>query len=155
MGRRHTPEKRRGGGTVCGAERGTDATVKARSNELMKVLPNVTHEGQAVLGGNSVISQCHLSAAKASPAVRAALVAIRFYKTNLAVWFGGSCRFQPTCSQYAYEAIERFGVLRGTWLGLKRLLRCHPFSRRFGLDPVPDATHKIALAAARHDGAHS
>ena len=70
--------------------------------------------------------------------VRAALLALRFYKTYLSVLFAGSCRFEPTCSRYAYEAIERFGVARGIWLGLKRLLRCHPLSRKFGYDPVPE-----------------
>jgi uncharacterized protein len=70
--------------------------------------------------------------------VRAALFALRFYKAYLSVLFGGSCRFEPTCSRYAYEAIERFGVARGIWLGLKRLLRCHPLSRKFGYDPVPE-----------------
>src|SRR5215472_15516022 len=73
-----------------------------------------------------------------SAAVRAALFALRFYKSYLSILMAGSCRFEPTCSRYAYEAIERFGVLRGTWLGLKRLLRCHPLSRKFGYDPVPE-----------------
>jgi len=70
--------------------------------------------------------------------VRAALFALRFYKSYLSILFAGSCRFDPTCSRYAYEAIERFGVTRGIWLGLKRLLRCHPLSGRFGHDPVPE-----------------
>jgi len=73
-----------------------------------------------------------------SVAVRAALFALRFYKTYLSMLMAGSCRFEPTCSRYAYEAIERFGVARGVWLGLKRLLRCHPLSRKFGYDPVPE-----------------
>ena len=76
-----------------------------------------------------------------SPAVGAALLALRFYKAYLSLLFAGNCRFQPSCSQYAYEAIERFGVARGVWLGVKRLARCHPFSRKFGLDPVPDEVH--------------
>ena len=71
--------------------------------------------------------------------VRVALLALRFYKTYLSFLFAGNCRFDPTCSQYAYQAIERFGVLRGAWLGLKRLLRCHPLSRKFGYDPVPES----------------
>jgi len=71
-------------------------------------------------------------------AVRTALLALRFYKTYLSFLFAGNCRFDPTCSQYAYQAIERFGVLRGVWLGLKRLLRCHPLSHEFGYDPVPE-----------------
>jgi putative membrane protein insertion efficiency factor len=70
--------------------------------------------------------------------VRIALLALRVYKAYLSVLFAGSCRFEPTCSQYAYEAIERFGLTRGVWLGTKRLLRCHPLSRRFGYDPVPE-----------------
>lgn len=71
-------------------------------------------------------------------AVRAALYALRFYKAYLSLLLAGSCRYQPTCSQYSYEAIARFGVLRGSWLGFKRLMRCHPFTRRFGFDPVPE-----------------
>ncbi len=70
--------------------------------------------------------------------VRVALFALDCYKTYLSVLFGGSCRFEPTCSRYAYEAIERFGVARGVWLGTRRLLRCHPLSRKFGYDPVPE-----------------
>jgi hypothetical protein len=70
--------------------------------------------------------------------VRAALFALGLYKAYLSVIFAGTCRYEPTCSRYAYEAIERFGVWRGGWLGLKRLLRCHPLSGRFGYDPVPE-----------------
>jgi putative membrane protein insertion efficiency factor len=68
-----------------------------------------------------------------------ALGALRFYKAYLSLLVGGSCRFVPTCSVYSYEAVERFGVARGTWLTLKRLLCCHPLSRKFGYDPVPEA----------------
>jgi len=73
--------------------------------------------------------------------VQAVLLALRFYKAYLSMLFAGNCRFHPTCSQYTYEAIERFGVTRGVWLGMKRLARCHPFSRRFGYDPIPDEVH--------------
>jgi uncharacterized protein len=77
--------------------------------------------------------------------VKAALLALRMYKMYLSILFAGSCRFEPTCSQYAYEAIERFGVMRGVWLGLKRLLRCQPLSRRFGYDPVPETWNEAPL----------
>jgi putative membrane protein insertion efficiency factor len=73
--------------------------------------------------------------------VPAALFALRFYKAYLSILFAGNCRFHPTCSQYTYEAIERFGVPHGVWLGMKRLAHCHPFSRRFGYDPIPDEVH--------------
>jgi uncharacterized protein len=85
------------------------------------------------------------AAAKTSVGVQLALFALRCYKAYLSVLFAGTCRFEPTCSQYAYQATERFGVLRGVWLGSKRLARCHPFSGKFGFDPVPDEFHeKIA-----------
>jgi len=71
-------------------------------------------------------------------AVRAALFALDCYKAYFSILFTGSCRFEPSCSRYMYEAIERFGVARGMWLGLKRLSRCHPLSRRFGYDPIPE-----------------
>jgi uncharacterized protein len=70
--------------------------------------------------------------------VRAALFVLNCYKAYFSVLFTGSCRYEPSCSRYMYEAIERFGVAHGVWLGLKRLSRCHPFSRRFGYDPVPE-----------------
>jgi uncharacterized protein len=75
---------------------------------------------------------------KLSWGARAALYALTFYKANLSPLVAGTCRYQPTCSRYAYEAIERFGLARGVWLGTKRLLRCHPLSRKFGYDPVPE-----------------
>lgn len=71
-------------------------------------------------------------------AVRAALLFLSCYKAYLSPVFAGTCKFNPTCSRYAYEAIERFGVLRGGWLGLRRLARCQPLSRKFGYDPVPE-----------------
>jgi putative membrane protein insertion efficiency factor len=87
-----------------------------------------------------------------------ALLALRFYKAYLSILFAGSCRFEPTCSRYAYEAIERFGVARGIWLGMKRLLRCHPLSRKFGYDPVPEKRENMVLemnAAAASAGRSS
>jgi uncharacterized protein len=91
--------------------------------------------GDAQTGGASPALR---QTGQASIPVRVALLALRFYKAYLSILFAGNCRFEPTCSQYAYEAIERFGVARGIWLGLKRLLRCQPFSRRFGYDPIPE-----------------
>ena len=64
------------------------------------------------------------------------LVLIRFYQRFLSPALPSSCRFQPTCSQYAVEAIERFGALKGGSMALRRILRCHPFNPG-GFDPVP------------------
>ncbi len=65
-----------------------------------------------------------------------ALVVLRFYKGAISPMLPPSCRSMPTCSEYTYEAIEKYGVMRGGWLGLRRLLRCHPFHPG-GYDPVP------------------
>jgi putative membrane protein insertion efficiency factor len=88
---------------------------------------------------------------------RAALFALRFYKAYLSLLFAGNCRFQPTCSQYSYEAIERFGVARGAWLTLRRLARCQPLSRKFGYDPVPENWEESEALAqdVRHSAAAS
>jgi len=68
-----------------------------------------------------------------------ALGLIRLYQNSLSRVMPPSCRFRPTCSQYTFEAIERFGVVKGIWLGARRLTRCHPFNKG-GYDPVPDRT---------------
>jgi uncharacterized protein len=62
---------------------------------------------------------------------------IRGYQLVLSPMLGPRCRFYPSCSCYAHTAIERYGVWRGTWLGMRRLLRCHPLAKG-GYDPVPD-----------------
>ena len=64
------------------------------------------------------------------------LALIRAYRYILSPWIGQQCRFTPTCSVYAMQAIEAYGAARGSWLALKRLLRCHPLCRG-GHDPVP------------------
>jgi putative membrane protein insertion efficiency factor len=92
--------------------------------------------------GEETRSRSGATATAPSVGVRTALFALRCYKAYLSVLFAGTCRFEPTCSQYAYEALERFGVLRGVWLGSRRLARCHPFSGKFGFDPVPDEVHE-------------
>jgi putative membrane protein insertion efficiency factor len=64
------------------------------------------------------------------------LASIRFYRSAISPFTPPSCRFQPTCSAYALQAIEKYGAARGGWLALRRLLRCHPFCKG-GYDPVP------------------
>lgn len=66
-----------------------------------------------------------------------ALLLIRFYQRCISPLFPAKCRFYPTCSAYAFTAIERFGFFRGGWLALCRILKCHPFHPG-GFDPVPE-----------------
>ncbi|MAH39410.1 MAG: membrane protein insertion efficiency factor YidD [Dehalococcoidales bacterium] len=68
---------------------------------------------------------------------RLALVLIRLYQQTISQLTPSSCRFSPTCSQYTYTAISRFGFVKGVWLGIRRLARCHPL-RKSGYDPVPE-----------------
>jgi putative membrane protein insertion efficiency factor len=75
-------------------------------------------------------------AAVVSLPVRTALVLLRGYKLLISPIFTGSCRFLPSCSDYAAEAIRLYGVPHGSWLALKRLARCHPYCAG-GYDPVP------------------
>ncbi len=65
-----------------------------------------------------------------------ALWLIRFYRRFISPMFPSSCRYTPTCSLYTYQAIERYGLIKGGWLGIKRISRCHPWHPG-GYDPVP------------------
>ncbi len=70
-----------------------------------------------------------------------AIAPIRFYQMSISPMFPASCRYTPTCSQYAVEAIDRHGPLRGGWLAVKRICRCHPWGG-YGYDPVPPPEQK-------------
>jgi uncharacterized protein len=79
---------------------------------------------------------------------------LRAYKYAISPLFPPSCRFVPTCSEYAMEAVERFGVLRGGWRAVLRLLRCHPLARG-GYDPVVEhaCAHESRTGSAAHGAA--
>ena len=70
------------------------------------------------------------------PARSFALASIRFYQRFISPLLGSNCRYYPTCSHYTYEAIERYGILKGGGMGLRRIARCHPWHPG-GYDPVP------------------
>ncbi len=71
-----------------------------------------------------------------SPAAYLMALPVRAYRLLLSPWVGMHCRYQPTCSAFALEALERHGALRGGWLALRRVCRCHPWGAS-GFDPVP------------------
>jgi len=72
----------------------------------------------------------------ASPTGRGVVFLLRGYQLTISPFLGPACRFEPSCSCYAIEAVERYGALSGLGLAVRRVLRCHPF-RPGGLDPVP------------------
>lgn len=65
------------------------------------------------------------------------IVPIRIYQSLISPLLGNNCRYTPTCSQYMIIAIREWGIMKGIWLGTKRISRCHPWSKTFGPDPVP------------------
>jgi putative membrane protein insertion efficiency factor len=65
-----------------------------------------------------------------------ALLLVRFYQIAIRPLLPNACRYTPSCSEYATEAINKYGALKGVWMGLKRILRCHPWGGH-GYDPVP------------------
>jgi uncharacterized protein len=144
MGHRHTSEEFSGARAVCGADSGFVAAAEERVGAHF-CAPFVASVHASDEGG---LKSAPKQTATRSIPVRVALLALRFYKAYLSILFAGSCRFEPTCSRYAYEAIERFGMARGVWLGLKRLLRCHPLSRKFGYDPVPEKWEDMPTSLA-------
>jgi uncharacterized protein len=91
------------------------------------------------LAGNSVGEARGVTSRAKSAAAWILLLLVRFYIAFMSPFFGGACKFHPSCSNYAYEAIKRHGARRGLSLAVKRLLRCRPFTKG-GFDPVPDAS---------------
>lgn len=89
-----------------------------------------------------------------SPIARAVVAVLRFYRTAISPVRPPVCRYQPSCSAYAIEAFERFGAVKGGWLALRRLLRCHPFHAG-GHDPVPPAVGTAAADQAPAESATS
>lgn len=78
------------------------------------------------------------------------LALLRFYRAGISPILPPSCRFEPSCSEYALIAIERFGAVRGSWLAARRLARCHPFGGQ-GWDPVPERDGEGTGPAAIRD----
>lgn len=74
-------------------------------------------------------------------AKRILLGLIRGYQYALSPFLGAHCRYFPSCSEYTYQAIMQYGVIRGGWMGVRRLMRCHPWHPG-GMDPVPEFKHK-------------
>jgi putative membrane protein insertion efficiency factor len=134
MGHRHSPEEVGRAGGVCGCNGG----IVAADREIVEIVPTGAQQAAPPQGAAAGLG----------------LFALRFYKAYLSMLFAGSCRFEPTCSQYSYEAVERFGLARGSWLTLKRLARCQPLSRKFGYDPVPESWEELSSEALAPDVCH-
>jgi hypothetical protein len=81
-----------------------------------------------------------LAQARPSAAARVLMALITSYRRFVSPLLGARCRFAPSCSAYALEAVREHGALRGTWLAVRRIGRCHPFNPG-GFDPVPPALH--------------
>ncbi|MCX5590488.1 membrane protein insertion efficiency factor YidD [Alcaligenes endophyticus] len=78
-----------------------------------------------------------------------AIAPIRFYQFFISPWLGRNCRFTPSCSHYAIEAIEKHGTTKGIWLGSKRICRCHPWNPG-GYDPVPTPKAQPQARSEKH-----
>ncbi|HJP38026.1 MAG: membrane protein insertion efficiency factor YidD [Gammaproteobacteria bacterium] len=87
---------------------------------------------------------------RASLGVRAASGLITGYRRYISPFLGSRCRFHPTCSAYAGQAVTRFGVVRGVWLALRRIVRCHPFCDG-GIDSVPEQFNWLGRDANRQE----
>lgn len=68
------------------------------------------------------------------------ILPIRIYQYTLSPLIGQNCRYRPTCSHYMVDAINEWGIIRGIWMGIKRIGRCHPWSHHDSIDPVPKKT---------------
>jgi putative membrane protein insertion efficiency factor len=76
--------------------------------------------------------------------IKIALLPVRFYQLAISPLTGPTCRYTPTCSQYTIDAIREWGILRGWWMGMKRIASCHPWGKH-GHDPVPKNPKRIKI----------
>lgn len=88
-----------------------------------------------------------------SPLAFALSLPVRAYRVLLSPWVGHSCRYQPTCSAYTLEALDKHGAFKGSYLATKRILSCHPLGGS-GYDPVPDPKHGPKHGPGHKPGAH-
>ncbi len=92
------------------------------------------HAGHETCGDTAIAPR---SIPVISPLLRGLLIGLVWcYRVTLGPLLGGYCRFEPTCSQYMIDAVNKYGALRGGWRGVKRIGRCHPFSGKSGFDPA-------------------
>lgn len=82
------------------------------------------------------------------------MLPIRFYRYVISPWLGPNCRFEPTCSAYALQALEHHGPFVGAWLAMRRLARCHPFGGH-GYDPVPERGSSLTARGAGKRADHA
>jgi putative membrane protein insertion efficiency factor len=120
---------------------GNDELFRTRSGTI-EVAPSA--------GGESGPVQAAVRARDRSAFTWIVLALLRMYQVFLSPFFGGACKYDPSCSKYAHEAVERYGPARGSALALKRLLRCRPFTQG-GFDPVPSDL-QVPLGAPRAGG---
>jgi putative membrane protein insertion efficiency factor len=102
----------------------------------------------AAPNGSSRLPAALAGWARAAPGLILRLL-IQLYRLLLSPVLGVNCRFAPSCSAYALEAVERHGAMRGGWLAARRILRCHPWGGA-GFDPVPPVTQQPAAEQPRH-----
>ena len=119
------------------------------NNELFRTRRG-TIEADSSVGGEAGPVRTAVRARNRSAITWISLTLLRIYQVFLSPFFGGACKYEPSCSKYAYEAVERYGPAHGTALALKRLLRCRPFTKG-GFDPVPSDL-QVPLAAPRAGG---
>lgn len=145
MGHCDSPAQLCGDGGVFGAGEGTITINSERSSSALagsQVRARATSEGRGSVSSYG-------SAPKFSLASATLLTIFRVYQVFLSPFLGGACKFYPSCSNYAYQAVERHGARRGFVMALKRLARCRPFTKG-GVDLVPERDESHALSRTRN-----